>query len=326
MDQLMNTPKVSIIIPTYQQVTYLRKLLDSIQSQLFSDYEVIVHDDSPSDRVKELVATYPMDGRVHYFHNQPALGNPENWNVAIRRARGQYIKVMMHDDWFIDETCLGKFVQILDDKPEVNFGFAVETFWNVQTDQKATNELTPKELEKMARWPEWQFFRNRVGMPSSTIFRRELNQFYDPKLKQIVDLEFNWRAIKAQHAFAYHPEPLVCVTAGLDFQVTRQTFNNRSVMLMEYAHLFNKMYDQKADPRFFIYWIKLFLQFEVEKGDPEYDRICHAYPKLAFYMAQVLKGTHLVQNAARIRFLRTNFLAWLLPTESVQAATNNHIE
>lgn len=312
----MSTPKVSIIIPAYEQVIYLRKLLDSIESQLFSDYEVIVHDDSSSNAVQQLVATYTLDGRLHYFHNQPALGNPENWNAAIRRAKGEYIKVMMHDDWFIDETGLGKFVQILNDKPEANFGFAVELYWNVQNDQKSTNYLTPKEQEKMARWPEWQFFCNRVGMPSSTIFRRQLNQFYDPKLKQIVDLDFNLRAIRTQHVFAYHPEPLVCVTAGLDFQVTRKTWNNKSVMLIEYAHLFKKIYDQRFDPRFFIYWMKLFLKFRVEKDDLEYERICRDYPKLSFYMAQVLRGKQFVQNAARVRFLRVNFLSWFLPAEN----------
>ncbi|MGB0383290.1 MAG: glycosyltransferase family 2 protein [Ardenticatenaceae bacterium] len=311
----MHSPKVSIIIPTYKQVTYLRKLLDSIQCQLFSDYEVIVHDDSPGDAVQQLVATYPLDGRLHYFHNRPALGNPENWNAAIRRARGEYIKVMMHDDWFIDETCLGKFVQILDDKPEANFGFAVETFWDVRNNQKFTNYLTPKQQKKLARSPEWLFFRNRVGMPSSTIFRRQLNQFYDPQLKYIVDLDFNLRAIKAQHAFAYHPEPLVCVTAGLEFQVTRECHDNKNVELIEHAHTFNKIYDKRFDLRFLAYWIKMFIKFEVDKDDPEYQRICRTYPDISSYMALALWGKYLVRYASRLKFLRVYFLYKLLPNE-----------
>ncbi|MFK7979083.1 MAG: glycosyltransferase family 2 protein [Saprospiraceae bacterium] len=313
MNQLIPSPKVSIIIPTYQQVTYLRKLLDSVQSQLFTDYEVIIHDDSPSNIVQELVKNYPLNGKLQYFHNQPALGNPENWNAAIRRARGEYIKVMMHDDWFIDETSLGKFVQIMEDKPEVNFGFAAETFWDMRDNQKITNYLTAKEQKKMARAPEWLFFRNRVGMPSSTIFRRQLNQFYDSKLKYIVDLDFNLRAIMAQNDFAYHPAPLVCVTAGLDFQVTQSVHNNKSVELIEHAHVFNKIYDKKFDPRFFLYWIKFFLKFKVDKNDQEYHRICRTYPKLSSYMALVLQGKFFIQQAARIKFLRVNFLYWLLP-------------
>lgn len=312
---MIYSPKVSIIIPTYQQVTYLRKLLDSIQCQLFSDYEVIVHDDSPSDAVQQLVATYPLDGRLHYFHNQPALGNPENWNAAIRRARGEYIKVMMHDDWFIDETCLGKFVQILDENTDVNFGFAVEKFWHVPNNSTFTYRLTPKEQKKLARSPEWLFFRNRVGMPSSTIFRRQLNQFYDPKLKQIVDLDFNLRAIRAQHAFAYHPEPLVCVTAGLDFQVTNHFFGKKSVELFEHAHLFNKICYKRCDLRFLAYWIKMFVKFQVDKDDPDYQRICHTYPDISFYMALALWGKSVVRYASRFKFLREYFLYKLLPKE-----------
>lgn len=311
----MDNPKISIIIPTYQQVTYLRKLLDSIQCQLFSDYEVIVNDDSPSDIVKQLIEKYPLGGRLQYFHNQPALGNPENWNAGIRRAKGEYIKVMMHDDFFIDETGLGKFVKILDDKPEANFGFAVEVFWDVPKNTKFTNLLTLKEQKKLARAPEWLFFRNRVGMPSSTIFRRQLNQFYDPQLKSIVDVDFNLRAIMAQNTFAYHPEPLVCVTANLEFQVTRQCHNNKSVDLIEHAHLFNKIYDKKFDLRFFLYWIKLFIKYQIDKEDLEYQRITSTYPKLSFYMSLVLKGKYFMERAVQVRFLRVNFLYWLLPEQ-----------
>lgn len=311
----MDTPKVSIIIPTYEQVPYLQKLLDSIECQLFSDYEVIINDDSASDIIKQLIEKYPLGGRLQYFHNQPALGNPQNWNAGIRRAKGEYIKVMMHDDFFVDETSLGKFVKILDDKPEANFGFGVEVFWDVLNDTKFTNLLTPKEQKKLARAPEWLFFRNRVGMPSSTIFRRALNQFYDPQLKYIVDLDFNLRAIMAQNNFAYHPEPLVCVTANLDFQVTRVVHNDKSFVLMEHAHLFNKIYDKKFDPRFFLYWIKLFIRFQIDKEDPVYLQIGQTYPKLSTYMSLVLKGKYVMERAVRIRFLRVNFLYWLVPEE-----------
>ncbi len=311
----MDTPKVSIIIPTYEQVPYLQKLLDSIECQLFSDYEVIINDDSASDIIKQLIEKYPLGGRLQYFHNQPALGNPQNWNAGIRRAKGEYIKVMMHDDFFVDETSLGKFVKILDDKPEANFGFGVEVFWDVLNDTKFTNLLTPKEQKKLARAPEWLFFRNRVGMPSSTIFRRALNQFYDPQLKYIVDLDFNLRAIMAQNNFAYHPEPLVCVTANLDFQVTRVVHNDKSFVLMEHAHLFNKIYDKKFDPRFFLYWIKLFIRFQIDKDDPVYLRLGQTYPKLSTYMSLVLKGKYVMERAVRIRFLRVNFLYWLVPEE-----------
>lgn len=65
----MPYPKVSIFIPTYQQVDYLGKVLDSIAVQSFQDYEVIVNDDSSDDRVQQLVAHYGFGSQLHYFRN-----------------------------------------------------------------------------------------------------------------------------------------------------------------------------------------------------------------------------------------------------------------
>ena len=304
----MKSPKVSIIIPTYQQVDYLQKLLDSIQRQHFDDYEVIVHDDSPSDSVQQLVANYPLDGRLYYFHNQPALGSPVNWNVAIRRSQGEYIKVMMHDDWFLDETCLGKFVKLLDNNPKANFGFAVQKTWFIQDNKYVTDPLTPTQKEKLVRFPEWLFFGNHIGVPSTTIFRRQLNQFYDPKLKYLVDLEFSLRAIRSDHCFAYHPEPLVCVPVGLDFQVTNDCKGNKSVELFEHAHMFNTISYKWLDPRFFYHWMKLFQRFRVDRHDPDYHHICRSYPSIANYLALAQRSSILVQPILRLKQIFRNYL------------------
>ncbi len=47
--------KVSICIPAYKQVSFLRKCLESVLMQDFTDYELIITDDSPDDSVKQLV-------------------------------------------------------------------------------------------------------------------------------------------------------------------------------------------------------------------------------------------------------------------------------
>jgi len=292
----MPSPKVTIFIPTYQQVDYLRKLLDSIRAQTFQDYEVIITDDSSDDRVQQLVTQYARDGRLHYFRNRPALGTPANWNAAMQRAKGEYLKPMLHDDWFHNETCLGKFVALLDQNPTADFGFSMQQVWHVATAHYSSNPLTMRQQQKLARAPEWLFFRNRIGVPSVTIFRRRLNQLFDPQLKYAVDWEFYLRAIKQTHCFAYHPEPLVCVPVGLAFQVTAMCDGNKGVELFEYAHVFNQLYDKRFDLRFFYYWIKLFHQFGVDKHDPEYQRICHAYPAIVPYLALALHGATLLRQ------------------------------
>ena len=104
--------KVSICVPTFRQTKYLQKTLKSIGNQTFQDYEIILTDDTPDDAVKNLIETFNFHNRLKYFKNKEKLGSPENWNEAVRRARGEYIKIMHHDDWFVDENSLEKFVKI----------------------------------------------------------------------------------------------------------------------------------------------------------------------------------------------------------------------
>jgi glycosyltransferase involved in cell wall biosynthesis len=112
--------KVSICIPAYKQVQFLRVTLESILSQRFTDYEVNITDDSPDDSVEQLVKEFLLDGRIRYSHNPKQLGSPENWNECIRSARGELIKIMHHDDHFTDADSLGRFVDMLQ-KPILHF-------------------------------------------------------------------------------------------------------------------------------------------------------------------------------------------------------------
>ncbi|HUZ60328.1 MAG TPA: glycosyltransferase, partial [Hanamia sp.] len=87
-------PLISICIPAYKHVDYLKKLLDSVSIQTFKDFEVVITDDSPDDGVKQLLETFPTTNNIRYYKNSKALGTPENWNEAIRKSEGTWIKLM----------------------------------------------------------------------------------------------------------------------------------------------------------------------------------------------------------------------------------------
>lgn len=95
-------PLISICVPAYKNVVYLERLLGSIQSQTFHDFEVVITDDSPDNAVSELIDRYKAMLPIRYFRNDVALGSPANWNAAIGHAKGQWIKIMHDDDWFAD--------------------------------------------------------------------------------------------------------------------------------------------------------------------------------------------------------------------------------
>ena len=78
MAEALSMPRLSICIPTYCQTEFLRATLLSVHAQEFSDYELIISDDSPGDSVAELVASFDFGGRLRYYRNPAVLGSPGN--------------------------------------------------------------------------------------------------------------------------------------------------------------------------------------------------------------------------------------------------------
>ena len=96
--------KVSICIPTYNNVDEVERLLRSIFVQTYTDFEVHISDDSTNREIEELVKR--KYAQVDYRHNEKPYGHIFNWNEAIRMSRGEYIKIMFSDDWFTTEDSL----------------------------------------------------------------------------------------------------------------------------------------------------------------------------------------------------------------------------
>src|SRR5882762_218068 len=115
---------ISICIPAYKRVSFLRRLLDSIQVQTYRHFEVVVTDDSPDNEVFELCRAHFLTGSIRYFKNEKKLGTPENWNESIRRARGEWIKLMHDDDWFANPVALKIFAEAVSQNPGKDFFFS----------------------------------------------------------------------------------------------------------------------------------------------------------------------------------------------------------
>ena len=103
---MRETPLISICIPAYKRLHYLERLFRSIEIQTYKNYEVIITDDSADDTVKEFIDNYSAISNIQYYRNKNILGTPENWNEAIRKANGVWIKLMHDDDWFANENSL----------------------------------------------------------------------------------------------------------------------------------------------------------------------------------------------------------------------------
>jgi glycosyltransferase involved in cell wall biosynthesis len=95
-------PEISVVIPTYNREHTLRRAVQSVLGQTFTDFEVIVVDDCSTDQTKNLVESF-RDKRIVYVRHDQNAGPGAARNTGIRRARGQLIAFLDSDDEWLPE-------------------------------------------------------------------------------------------------------------------------------------------------------------------------------------------------------------------------------
>ena len=89
--------EISIIIPTYNCEKFIKETLDSVFSQSFSDFEVIIIDDCSSDHTIEIIKAC-NDKRIKLFVNETNKGAAYSRNLGISKANGNYVAFLDGDD------------------------------------------------------------------------------------------------------------------------------------------------------------------------------------------------------------------------------------
>ena len=98
--------KFSIIIPAHNSESYIHKALQSIESQTFKDYELIVVCDSCTDGTKSIAESYGAKTIDVNFHNDGLTRN-----TGIDNATGDWILFMDDDDWWLHEFVLEQLAE-----------------------------------------------------------------------------------------------------------------------------------------------------------------------------------------------------------------------
>jgi len=228
---------ISICIPAYKRIDYLKRLLGSIEIQKFKDFEVIISDDSNDDSVEELLKGFNGKFEIKYFKNEKALGTPANWNNAISKATGEWIKLMHDDDWFDNEHSLEKFALATNNNNKFIFSaYTNKTELTNDTEKKYFNENSKTTILKN---PLLLLATNIIGPPSVTLFHNSIKDKYDEGLKWRVDIEYYIRNIRKGIEFTYINELLINVGVS-ESQVTNYCLNVPSVEIPEMYILLSK--------------------------------------------------------------------------------------
>lgn len=217
--------RFSIVIPTYEYNNLapqlLKTLLDSIESQDFKEYEIVISDHSKTDIVKDFVSGYNLP--INYFKNDRGRGNSSiNMNEGIKKSLGEYIKIMHMDDWFCNDKTLSLIDEQIKFEPTKNWGgVGFNHFY--------------EELNQIDRYilPHINNdIRTLLGCPSVSFFKNDEN-FYDENLIIINDSDMHIRLGKKYGTPMFINE--YCVTVRMSQnQVSNNVSQKRQIDEINY--------------------------------------------------------------------------------------------
>lgn len=218
-------PAVSLVLPIFNiREEYLRKCLDSIRIQSFTDFEALLIDDGSKPYIRNLCEFYTeKDSRFHYFYQENA-GVCAARNSGMDHSSGQYICFIDPDDW-IERNYLESLYNRMEET-DADIAIADCTVWyqnhHVQNrfldGEKTVLKGEDKNLllyqlvgKKICRYypPEIA-----CGVPWGKIYRKEFLEHNDlrfiPGMKRMEDNIFNLYAFEHAKAIAYEPSYLYC--------------------------------------------------------------------------------------------------------------------
>lgn len=142
----MNEPFFSIIIPVYKVEKYLNQCVDSVLSQTFEDYEIILVDDGSPDNCPLLCDEYSVsNSRINVIH-KPNGGLSSARNAGLDIAKGKYIIFLDSDDYWCDCYCLEKLKSELKNGEIDIIIFGMKKYY--QIDDKFGGERIPQIVDK----------------------------------------------------------------------------------------------------------------------------------------------------------------------------------
>ncbi len=96
----MNNPNilVSVLMPVYNQSTFVRCALQSLLCQTYTAWELLIVDDGSTDGLHDTVFSLPVDSRIRYLRNEENRGMGFSLNRGLNAAKGSLIAYLPADD------------------------------------------------------------------------------------------------------------------------------------------------------------------------------------------------------------------------------------
>lgn len=247
-------------MPVYNGSPVVGETLESILSQSFSDYELIVVDDCSTDNSEEVIKSYG-DSRIKYFRNERNLGYTDNLEECRKRAGGEILFLMGQDDILAKDALL-KTVKAFNLRQDIG-AVTRPYFWfnkKIERPVRAKDQLNPFQDEIVTIGDEFgriiAVFKS-VDQFSGLALRREFLEM--PFHKDVFPCHvYPFASIFKKHPIVFLKDYMVAVRIE-----TSQTRRLSSIYdkspLKSWAEMFEKVYDGKKFEKFRNYMIRNFV-------------------------------------------------------------------
>jgi glycosyltransferase involved in cell wall biosynthesis len=197
----MQPVRVSVCIPVYNCRAHISEAVDSVLAQTFTDFELIIIDNSSTDGTYELLQGY-HDPRIRLLRNPVNIGACGNWNRALQESSGCFVKLLCADD-VIYPTCLQRQLEILESQDDELLMVTCSRDIIDETGRRLLGRRYPGAggrskgadvIRKAVRRGT-----NVIGEVSAVMFRRDIvkgSTGFDGSLPYVIDLDFWIRTLR----------------------------------------------------------------------------------------------------------------------------------
>ncbi len=152
----MLEPKISVIVPVFNSYNLLRKCLDSIRFQTYSNLEVICVNDGSTDESLSVLEEYKAVDQRFVIINQDNQGTGQARNNGLDAATGDYISFVDSDDWLL----LNLYQTFIDDLNKLNSSLDIYMF-NARQYSTCENDIFPANTLELA---DWNFHKSKYSI------------------------------------------------------------------------------------------------------------------------------------------------------------------
>tara|TARA_B100000945_G_scaffold317419_1_gene320264 strand:- start:1223 stop:2053 length:831 start_codon:yes stop_codon:yes gene_type:complete len=209
-------PHVTVILPTYNRAKWLKKSIESVLSQKFQDFELIVVDDASNDSTRKVLESY--SGKIKSFYLTENVGVSAARNTAILQSDSKWIAFLDSDDFWHNEK-LDKQIKQTKLFPQCKIHFTDE-IW-------IRNGIRVNPKNKHQKRDGW-IFKPSLALclmaPSTVMLRRELLErhgMFDETLPVCEDYDL-WLRLTAYHPVALLNEKLMTRQGGHTDQLSKK--------------------------------------------------------------------------------------------------------